>query len=173
MTVGKTFFTIALVDSWQDTLFSSTLTEGELALVAIGIVLYLTALFASVYHFAVSIVTRDPTKPLLTQSRIALGLLIIFLLSKYNLWLGNQPNWSVSSVRVLYLLLFVTGTFKNSQSADVIFSELPALVFLNIYCIIVLRWWVIIWHVSTSTLTWHLLTCFQGCTLSLWLERWR
>lgn len=85
MTVGKTFFTIALVDSWQDTLFSSTLTEGELALVAIGIVLYLTALFASVYHFAVSIVTRDPTKPLLTQSRIALGLLIIFLLSKYNL----------------------------------------------------------------------------------------
>lgn len=69
-TIGRAYFTLALIDDWQSAEFISTLTSGEQALVAIGIVLYLIALIASVYHFAISLVTRDPKKPLLTLSLI-------------------------------------------------------------------------------------------------------
>ncbi len=104
-TAGEVYFVIALVDGWQDTDFSSTLSAGELALVAIGIILYLVVLFAAVYHFAVSIVTRDPTKPLLAQSRIALGLLIIFLLSKYKQSLVSANLTCVISSSALLVAL--------------------------------------------------------------------
>jgi len=69
-----------------------------------------------------------------TLPKIALGLIAIFLVD-----------------RIIYFLLVPFGYFEKEQAADIIFSELPALLFFSIYCLVVIRWAEIYHFTMTSS----------------------
>jgi len=45
-------------------------------------------------------------------------------------------------VRIIYLIMLPNGVIAVAPAVDVVFSELPALLFFFIYSLIVIRWYV-------------------------------
>lgn len=54
-------------------------------------------------------------------------------------------------MRILYFFLLPGGSFQEQPFLSVIFSDLPALLFLTIYSIVVVRWAEIFHFTTTST----------------------
>jgi len=88
----------------------------------------------TVFHLIVHIrQDRRTGKKFFNLARISLGLLTLLLID-----------------RLLYLIFLPNGLLEEEPQVDVVFSELPALFFLTIYSIIVIRW-AEIYHFTMSS----------------------
>eukprot|EP01121_Diplochlamys_sp_Union-15-3_P014269 TRINITY_DN4524_c0_g1_i5.p1 TRINITY_DN4524_c0_g1~~TRINITY_DN4524_c0_g1_i5.p1 ORF type:complete len:242 (-),score=15.32 TRINITY_DN4524_c0_g1_i5:31-756(-) len=68
-------------------------------------------------------------------------------------------------------MLFPFGVLEDAEAADIIFSELPALIFFSVYCLVVIRW-VEIYHFTAKRLAQefrHLSPVVIGANLFMYL----
>ncbi len=117
---------------------------GEIFIIFFGILLYLLVEALTIYHLTMHTIDwfrSARTKGFFSLGRIALLILTVVLLSKSHL-ISTQSVLTRPLVRLLYLFLLPFGALEASRPADVIFSELPALLFCSIYSVIVVRWYV-------------------------------
>jgi hypothetical protein len=117
-----TIFPIGLIDNWSTATFIETFDPGQLALIFLGMVLYFLMLGFTAYHFVLHLVDLRKEK-FWNIARIALLTLGVLLL-----------------IRIIYLIMLPNGVIAVAPAVDVVFSELPALLFFFIYSLIVIRW---------------------------------
>jgi hypothetical protein len=129
------FFPIILIQDYNNASFIQGLFPGEIFIIFFGVLIYLLTTVFTLFHLGKHIAAwlqDDKTRSFLSLSRVALMVLALVLL-----------------IRLVYLLLLPFGVLEQYKPIDVIFSELPALLFCYIYSIIVLRW-AEIYHFSMS-----------------------
>jgi hypothetical protein len=131
------FFPAAIIENYESASFIQGLFAGEIFIIFFGILLYLLVEALTIYHLTMHTIDwfrSARTKGFFSLGRIALLILTIVLL-----------------IRLLYLFLLPFGVLETSRPADVIFSELPALLFCSIYSVIVVRWAEIYHFTMTSS----------------------
>jgi hypothetical protein len=122
---GLVVFPIGLIADWQNASFIQTLQAGEIFVIYFGAFLYVLGMALTIWHIYhhVTDYRSKHTKSFCRVGRLALIILGLMLLDRF-----------------LYLMLLPNGVLEQSRVADVLFSELPAMFYLSIYSLIVLRW---------------------------------
>eukprot|EP01125_Pyxidicula_operculata_P017030 TRINITY_DN5921_c0_g1_i2.p1 TRINITY_DN5921_c0_g1~~TRINITY_DN5921_c0_g1_i2.p1 ORF type:complete len:1565 (-),score=227.86 TRINITY_DN5921_c0_g1_i2:121-4245(-) len=113
------YFPIGLVEDWKTRTYIQTWEQGIIAVLYIGVVLYIPFLVAASWNLVLHI--KSGEKKVLPK--LSLTLLSVFLLD-----------------RIIYFILTSVGAFASAPALETIFSELPGLFYLSIICLIVIQW---------------------------------
>lgn len=129
LVTNRAVFPVKLIKDWRTAAFIDGLLTEERVLIFVGVALYIIALSIAVFFVTQQIRNfYRAGKKILVLSTMGLSLITLALL-----------------LRILFLFLLPFGVFEAVQSSSIIFSELPALVYLICYAIVVYRW-VVLYH---------------------------
>lgn len=125
----KVYFPVGLTEGYEDAVYKDTWTDSELAVDYIGLAFYSILLITCVYllwgHATVlRHGKRDITlKRVFSLTRLVLIVVAIFLI-----------------VRIIFFSLVPEGILESDPAVNVILAQLPPLIFLSAYILMLMNW---------------------------------
>eukprot|EP01126_Amoeba_proteus_P017809 TRINITY_DN1875_c0_g1_i6.p1 TRINITY_DN1875_c0_g1~~TRINITY_DN1875_c0_g1_i6.p1 ORF type:complete len:1055 (-),score=158.04 TRINITY_DN1875_c0_g1_i6:101-2791(-) len=123
------YFPIALRQNYQNSVYYDTWTSSEIIVIWLGLSIYSLLLIMCIYHLYLHYrLLRQQKKKITCKIFMELPRLVLAVIALFLL------------VRIIFFSIVPFGTLEKSEAINLIFAQLPPLLFLSAYILMLIKW---------------------------------